>query len=90
MVREVLEREQAAILVGEGDDLLGEAALVKGVAAVAGDVAVAAGEERVLEHVAGAGRVAVDEIRFRGVRVAVQGDGRSLPRPGDDLSAHGP
>src|SRR5260370_26679785 len=85
MIVKVLDRKQAAYLVGEGDDFPGDAALVVAVAAVLGDLTIATGQIRILEHLAHARRSAIDKIRFGGVRILGELSLAAAPVAGDDL-----
>ena len=85
VIGEILERKQPADLVRIGDDLLGDHALVENLRAFPRDRLVDPAQVRILEHVAGPGRVAIGEIGRQGIRRFAQAFLGLGPPSGDDL-----
>src|SRR5262249_11052034 len=83
---EILEREQAALLLRKGDDIAGDRSLVKGVAAALRDGAVRLREAGIAEDLAGPRRPAVDQVGAGCVGAPGQRPSRCAPVTGDDLA----
>ena len=81
VLREIVEREEAAFLVRERDETLGDFALVEGLATAFGNHLERLGEGRVLEHFADPRGLTVLEVNLRCVRVGAAHLGRFDPAP---------